>query len=563
MTGGGQMADVDELRFAIRKKNAAGIKAVLQKQLTQERIKTLKDQYREKFGDDLNQLLFGRLGAEFAMGPQAAMLGNAGGVVRGRDAAHVEEYLNAVGEKEAGGGKEVDALVKYGKLEVDVTEDNSGAMGALREIGDDPDTQKMMNASSRQLQDLAKAWKANPGNPRLQQAIVAEMRKVRATLTGDATAYEEENEQLRAQLRSAVSFAVQIALAVALPGAGPGIAGFLTSTALNIGATVASNMVIYGDQYSLKMLYNDVVGGGLGALGGKFGEDVAKMVAGNASRGVAGAAVEAGLPATKLAGQVDAAARDGPRGQLRREGGGRGVEHRGQHGRDVRRHGRERLHVRGDAAERADEPHRRAARRRHGRPRRRAAGGGRRRGAGDGGPGGRRHGAGDDGPGGLGPGGRRWAGDAPRRGTDDAARRGTGDAAGRRAGAGAARRGAGADASRRRAARGAAHGHARRSRPRPGGRSHAARRRGGAARRLGRPGPRGGRRRRPGAAGGRDGAPRGARHVAGHGAGRERVARHGGPGAPRTARRRRQPAARRAGHPQRHRRQGPAPGGGQ
>ena len=305
--GGGQMADVDELRFAIRKKDAAGIKAVLQKQQTQERVQALKDQYKDKFGDDLQQLLFGRMGAEFAMGPQAALLGHIGGVVRGRDAAHVEEYLDAVGEKEAGGGKEVDALVKYGKLEVDVTEDNSGAMGALRELGDDPDTQKMMNASAKQLQELAKAWKANPGNPRLQQAIVAEMRKVRATVTGDATAYEEENEQLRAQLRSAVSFAVQVALAVALPGAGPGIAGFLSSTALNIGATVASNMVIYGDQYSLKMLYGDVVGGGLGAIGGKFGEDVAKMVAGNASRGIAGAAVEAGLPATKLAGQIDAA----------------------------------------------------------------------------------------------------------------------------------------------------------------------------------------------------------------------------------------------------------------
>ena len=63
-------------------------------------------------------------------------------------------------------------------------------------------------------------------------------------------------------------------------------------------------MVIYGEQYSLKMLYDDVVGGGLGALGGKLGEDVAKMVAGRrASRGVAGAAVEAGLPATKLAGR--------------------------------------------------------------------------------------------------------------------------------------------------------------------------------------------------------------------------------------------------------------------
>src|SRR3954451_17263794 len=57
------------------------------------------------------------------------------------------------------------------------------------------------------------------------------------------------------------------------------MAGFIGTTALNIRAPVASNMIIYGNQYNLSQLYDDVIGGGLGALGGKLGEDVARLVA--------------------------------------------------------------------------------------------------------------------------------------------------------------------------------------------------------------------------------------------------------------------------------------------
>ena len=61
-----------------------------------------------------------------------------------------------------------------------------------------------------------------------------------------------------AEIRSAVSLAVQIALAVTLPGVAE---GFLAAMALNIGATVATNVVIYGDEYSLTHLRNDILGG--------------------------------------------------------------------------------------------------------------------------------------------------------------------------------------------------------------------------------------------------------------------------------------------------------------
>ena len=137
------------------------------------------------------------------------------------------------------------------------------------------------------------------------------MKKVRATLTGDAAAYEAENAEIRAKIRSAVSMAVQIAMALALPGIGTGLAGFIATTAMNIGVTVASNAIIYGEEYSLSMFYDDVVGGGLGALGGKLGEDFAKLatgqIVGKTAEGVGKIAADAGK-VTRLGQEAGAAA---------------------------------------------------------------------------------------------------------------------------------------------------------------------------------------------------------------------------------------------------------------
>jgi hypothetical protein len=106
------------------------------------------------------------------------------------------------------------------------------------------------------------------------------MRKLRATLTGDAYAYEKDNARMLADIRSALSFAVSIALAIAIPGAGATLAAFLQTTALNIAANVAANFVINGGEYGLENLKADVLGGLLGAGGAKFGEELlGKVVA--------------------------------------------------------------------------------------------------------------------------------------------------------------------------------------------------------------------------------------------------------------------------------------------
>ena len=204
-----------------------------------------------------------------------------------------------------GGAAEVEWIEAYGKWERDVTEGTSGAMGSLREIGDDPETQVLMNESAARLTALKKEWQDNDpwGRPRTE--ILAEMRRVRATLTGDATAYEEENARMVEQLRSAISFAVQVAFAIALPGVG---GGFLAAIALNIGATVATNMVIWGEDYSLDRFKGDVIGGLTGAVGGKLGEEiVGAAVAGRAAAGSAQAAERAGI-SVALANQTTQAA---------------------------------------------------------------------------------------------------------------------------------------------------------------------------------------------------------------------------------------------------------------
>ena len=63
--------------------------------------------------------------------------------------------------------------------------------------------------------------------------------------------------------------------------------------ALNIGATVATNMMIQGEDYSLTSLRNDVLGGVLGGLGGKLGEEIVGAVASTVTKGSASATIQA------------------------------------------------------------------------------------------------------------------------------------------------------------------------------------------------------------------------------------------------------------------------------
>ena len=268
--GGGRMSELEELEYAIRKRDADAVKAILRRQRTGKDVQALVDDYEHKYPDrNLRETLFGMFGVEVAERHATKKWGLGGGFLGARDAASAEESLEK--PERLGGEAEVDWIAKHGQREVEVTEANSGFMGSLRELGDDPETQVIMNESAARLRALQAEWKrSDPWGPRRpRQQILAEMRHVRAALTGDASAYEAENERMVAELRSAVSFVVQIALAVALPGVGT---GFLATAALNIGATVASNMIIYGDEYDLTSFRNDVLGGGLGALGGEVGK---------------------------------------------------------------------------------------------------------------------------------------------------------------------------------------------------------------------------------------------------------------------------------------------------
>ena len=303
-SGAGELDAVDELRFAIKRRDAAAIERLLRGHPAPPQ---LEREYDGKFAPEtLHDALFGFGGAEMAAGPHGP-LPILTGAVTGRDAALADELLDSQ-PKERGGAEEVDWIVSRAEREIEATEANSGAIGGLRELGDRPDTQGLMHESLAQLRMLQQQWREHPEH---HDEILAEMRQVRATVTGDASAYQDDNDQLRAQVRSAVSFAVQVALAIALPGVGRGISGFFATTALNIGTTVAGNLAIYGDQYSLQMLYDDVIGSGLGALGGKLGEEATNLVARQVTKDAAETAVriagEAGRT-PKLAQELEQAA---------------------------------------------------------------------------------------------------------------------------------------------------------------------------------------------------------------------------------------------------------------
>jgi|GEM_PF-6935247 len=323
LTGGGRMSEADELDVAVRKRDRATVVAVLRRQGSAEAVRALIAQYEAKPGrTGLRETLFGRAGEEHAayLSGRGVSFGPAG-LLSGRDAALAAEALSR--PERLGGTEEADWLTAGGAAETDVTESRAGAWGRLREIGDDPETQVLMNESAARLVALrrelaiADMVRAVPGlraAPRPRAEILAEMRQWRATLTGDAAAYEAENARMIAQLKAAVSLAVQVALSLALPGAAIGL---VRATALQIAGTVASNAAIYGDEYGWDRLVQDVGGGITGAFGGRFAEEAlgiaVKQVAGTAARAASEAAEQAGhsLAGVRRAGQQAAARVEG------------------------------------------------------------------------------------------------------------------------------------------------------------------------------------------------------------------------------------------------------------
>ena len=159
------------------------------------------------------------------------------------------------------------------RWELDVTERHERRDGRAagdrrrpRDAGPHERVGRAAAGAARGVQGANDPW----GRPRHE--ILAEMRRVRATLTGDAAAYEDENEAMVATLKAAVTLR-----RADRPGRSrcPGVGlGFIGSMALNIGATVATNMMIQGEDYTLDSFRNDVLGGVLGGLGGKLGEEI-------------------------------------------------------------------------------------------------------------------------------------------------------------------------------------------------------------------------------------------------------------------------------------------------
>ena len=295
--GGGETSDVAELQHAMGKEDVEAVKAILKRQPNREAIDKLIAGYdalgsgrnlrRELFGVDRS----GDVNADWAATVEQRWM-TAGGLVTGRDAAQLDELLRKptaeqlsgkatfgmFGVPKAPGQPEIEWMAGGAEKEYQVTMAHRGVTGHVREWGGDPETEKILKKTRSDIPELTKQWN-EAKDPGLKQHLRSEIQKARATLSGDADAYEKDNARALAEFQSALSFAVSIALAVAIPGAGAGLVAFLETTALNIAANVASNFVIKGGEYGWGDLKGDVLGGVLGAAGGKFGEEVLGKVA--------------------------------------------------------------------------------------------------------------------------------------------------------------------------------------------------------------------------------------------------------------------------------------------
>jgi hypothetical protein len=287
--GGGAASDQAVLAHAMAKKDFDTAVEILRRQPNREKVNELIAGYRP---GDLSQELF-------------AMAGG------GRKSMLVAEqlYKPTAAEMTGQDGQAAEAkwITGAGQGEFDFTKMGSGIIGMLREIGADPETQRLLERSHTDLVALSKRFDAEQ-DPVKRERMLVELRKLRDTLTGDAAAYEEDNKRMLEKVRSAVTFAVSIALAVAIPGAGPGLASFLLTTAANVAANVAANFVIKMGDYGWPDLKADVLGGVLSAGGAKLGEELLGQVVAVMVK-----------PAGKAA--VDTAAKAGARTALSKEVG--------------------------------------------------------------------------------------------------------------------------------------------------------------------------------------------------------------------------------------------------
>jgi hypothetical protein len=306
---GGELDPVDELHFAIGRKDAAAVRRVLDAHADHAQMVALNARYLGRYHLDLRHAVFGATGVQVALQPESPMLPSAS-VVRGHDAAAALERLDTPAP---GGKAEVGWIVASAEAEVRAVKAGGGLAGRVL----DTEAEQMMTVTLAHIRQLAARCGEHPPPETLD-----ELRAARARLRIDAGGYEAALEHFRAQVRSAVMAAVQIALAH-VPVVGEGIAGFLATTVINTSANALATRVIQGDAYDLDMLYDDVVGGLAGALGGKLGGEAVGLLKGGraiskealdlAAKQITGETAERAIALAKAAGRTSKLAGDAAR----------------------------------------------------------------------------------------------------------------------------------------------------------------------------------------------------------------------------------------------------------
>ena len=154
--GGGRLSPVDELRFAIRKKDAARSTPCSRAGHPRE-VKRLEDAYNEKFEPELRQALFGIPGAELAMSSIRSRRGRPG---PRRGAA--DEYLNAPAQKSSAAWRRSNGSRPPRRARPRPRRRAAGSSGAARHRGDARD-QGADGGIREAHRDAEQEWK-DPAN---------------------------------------------------------------------------------------------------------------------------------------------------------------------------------------------------------------------------------------------------------------------------------------------------------------------------------------------------------------------------------------------------------------
>ena len=323
LEGHGRLDDVQELVLALtgNRKDMEAVKRVLYDKSASQ-IALLRLKYMIATGGrTLDYDLFGEAATHADEQwkdhqIQVTHLLDPGNKATGSDRLILEDYMQRPVHE--GATEEVLYIAARSEREYQYTIDNQGATGWWRDHwGDEArslldDTIKIVRESKAQY--LTKAgWLYNPfGEDRVMnegwtrseeaQDLLLRMRLARATIRGDRERYEKATAALRATFEMVASFVIQAALTAVLGPvaeavfAAAGIAETVEAaatmtrlvtwareTGVGIAATVGSNAIVHGDDYSLDMFKHDVLGG----LGGAVGQAAAEKFLGPIATGIA------------------------------------------------------------------------------------------------------------------------------------------------------------------------------------------------------------------------------------------------------------------------------------